>query len=128
MQSTNVLALPLVHIIFETGNNEDWFDSIRYVTPYDDPVDLRDITFHMQIRNRPNEHDVSLFATTTNGMLIAGGERYNILIINVPLWRMQNVWTIGEYVGDILASDDRIYRVIATFNLKVIHGVTRSGH
>lgn len=123
---TNVYALPLVHIFFEIGNNEDWFDTIRYVTPLDEPVDLHGIAFNMQVRHKPPEYDVSLRASTANRMLRIGeGERYNHLIINVPMWRMQNIWTTGEYVGDIVANDERVYRVIATFDLRVTHGVTR---
>jgi hypothetical protein len=120
--STNILAIPLVHIVFETGNNEDWIDSIRYTTPHNEPVDLRGVDFHMQIRNRPNEFDVSLYPSTANELLITN---YNYLIINVPLWRMEKIWTVGEYVGDILTSDGRFFRVVATFDLRVVHGVTR---
>jgi hypothetical protein len=120
--STNLLAMPLVHIRFETGNNEDWIDGINYVTPFNEPVDLRGIDFHMQIRNRPDEYDVSLYPSTVNKLLIVS---YNCLVIHIPLWKMENIWTVAEYVGDILGSDGHFFRVVATFDLRVIHGVTR---
>jgi hypothetical protein len=125
-RKTNVLAIPLVHIVFEVGNNEDWLDLIRYDTPLGQPVDLHGIDFNMQVRHTADSWDVSLYASTANGMMRVGVEdRFNYLFIHVPLWRMEHVWTTGDYVGDILASDDRFYRVIATFELRVIHGVTR---
>ena len=50
--ATNLLAMPLVQLVVETGNNEDWVDSLKYVVDEEDPdvqLDIREINFFMEI-------------------------------------------------------------------------------
>jgi hypothetical protein len=65
---TNILALPLVQLEVETGNNEDWIDSILFLVAPDDPdnppptapqLDLRGIDFEMEIRREADDNDHS---------------------------------------------------------------------
>ena len=40
MLQTNILALPLAHLVIEVGNNEDWIDSLVYIVSGTDPPGL----------------------------------------------------------------------------------------
>lgn len=123
---TNVLALPLTHLVIETGNNQDWWDAVRYITANDEPVDLRGIEFDMQIRRRSDDHDVVIYASADGNRWVSIGDlpNSNHLVIHVPLEKMQRMLA-GQYVGDVLAHDEHVHRVCFTLELTVIQGVTR---
>jgi hypothetical protein len=132
---TNILALPLVQASIETGTNEDWIDSIRYlVDPDDDAVDpvdwpqldLRGINFEMEIRRSPTDHEVILNASIVDGTLAIGAPpNFGFLLINVPLHDIKHIFA-GEYVGDIRASVGAVMRIAIQIELTIIEGVTKS--
>jgi hypothetical protein len=130
--ATNILALPQVSVQVETGNNEDWIDSVKYLV--EDPettidnypqMDLRGINFEMEIRRSAIDHEVVLHASIGEGTLAIGTPPdYGFLIINIPRAIMHNQLA-GNYVGDIIASADGFYRVCMQINLAIIEGVTK---
>jgi hypothetical protein len=130
---TNVLALPLVSFVVETGTNEDWIDTIKFVV--DDgsspdvnnlpQLDIRGITFDMEIRRSTSSHEVILAASTKDGRMIIGHPPdFGYLIINILVDEMKTRLP-GSYVGDILASDELNSRVCAEVALTITEGVTR---
>ena len=135
MAFTNILALPLVHISVETGTNEDWIDSLKYTVdpangttnPDDWPqLDLRGISFEMEIRRVASDHEVILNANTADGTLAIGAPpNYGFLLINIPLHDMKHIFA-DSYVGDIRASVGSINRVASTVDLTILEGVTKS--
>jgi hypothetical protein len=132
---TNILALPLVAMVIETGTNEDWIDSIKYtvdpadgsLSPEDWPqLDLRGIDFEMEIRRSATDHEVILNASTEKGTLAIGAPpNYGFLLINVPLHDIKHIFA-GEYVGDIRASVGEVMRVAIQVELTISEGVTKS--
>lgn len=126
--TTNILALPLLGLTVETGNSEDWFDSIVYLVDTDDPkpqVDLTGIEFEMEVRRIAAGHEVLITATTANGSLSIGEPPdFGYLIVNVPADQMKMLQA-GDYVADIRATDDRYTRTCIQIELTVFDGVTR---
>jgi hypothetical protein len=125
---TNILSLPLVNMDAETGTNEDWTDALVYMIAESDPerqLDLRGISFEMEVRRRAPDHEVILSGSTED-LRISGGAApdFGYLIINVPLSEMHTK-PPGDYVGDIRAIADGHYRVAIQFTLSIIEGVTR---
>jgi hypothetical protein len=127
---SNLLAMPLVTMTIETGNNEDWIDSIKFLVQTTDPVlpqlDIRGITFDMEIRRAVDEPEVVLAASTTNGTLIIGQPPdFGFLIISVPIAEMQNL-AAQDYVGDIVGRDGVYTRtVIQIATLTIFEGITK---
>jgi hypothetical protein len=131
---SNVLALPLVSVSVETGNNEDWVDSIKFVVdPGDgttdvenfDQLDLRGITFDMEIRRKANDPEVIFAASTSTGTIRIGTPPdFGFLIIHVPTAEMQ-AHLAGLYVGDIVGRDDLYRRVTVRIDLEIVEGVTK---
>lgn len=116
-----------------TGTNEDWIDTIKYVVndgSSTDPgllpqLDLRGIMFEMEIRRAAPDHEVIIGVSTKDGRLIIGNPPdFGFLIINVPLSDMSKKQP-GNYVGDIVGSDDINSRVCVQINLSIIEGITR---
>jgi hypothetical protein len=131
---TNVLALPLAHLVIEVANNEDWIDTLVFLvadsqpTPPYDQLDLRGISFEMHLRRRPEIHEIVLAASTVERSLLIGSPpNFGYLIFYVPEETMRTLWA-GRYVGDIVARDAsfRGGRVVLTIDLEVIEGITRS--
>jgi hypothetical protein len=123
---TNILALPLAHLEIETGNNEDWIDTIAYVTPEDLQVDIRGINFEMEIRRRPEANEVILRATTDNQWLAIGAvPNIGHLIICVPEREMRGQFA-GTYVGEIRANDNRFFRRCVTIDLTIVEGIAKT--
>ena len=132
-KQTNVLALPLVSMTVATGTNEDWIDTLKFVVNDGSSedfnqlpqLDLRGITFEMEIRRAAPDHEVILSASTKDGRLIIGAPPdFGFLIINVPLDQMQ-IKQPGAYVGDIVASDEINSRVCTQISLSIVEGITR---
>jgi len=126
---SNVLALPLAVMQVETGTNEDWVDSVVFITDPNDPtspqIDLRGMTFEMEVRRQPPDHGVILTATTDNGRITVGNPPdFGYLIINVPLEDMKLI-SPDQYVGDIVATDGTNTRRCIDFSLLVTEGITR---
>jgi len=129
---SNVLALPLVQITVQVSNNEDWIDSIKYVEGTDptDPsapqVDLRGITFQMEIRRSAEDAEVILGASTDDGSLSIGAPpNFGFLIIHIAEEEMKTK-AAGNYVGDIVATGDGYARtVIQITQLTIVEGVTK---
>jgi hypothetical protein len=128
MMATNILALPLAHLVIEVANNEDWIDSLVYVVSETDPpeqLDLRGIAFEMHVRRQPEIHEVVLDASTADGRLSIGAPPHTgHLIFYVRQEVMRGLWA-GKYVGDIRASDRNFQRVALTVELTVLEGITR---
>jgi len=130
---TNILSLPLAALVIETGNNEDWIESLLFVVDDGsggDPtampqLDLRGISFELEVRRRAEDHEVVIHASTDNGMLQVGSyPNYGFLIIDVDDTFMQPQ-AAGDYVGDVVATDAAYTRRVMTFDLNIVEGVTR---
>src|SRR5262245_31069061 len=130
---TNLLAMPLLRLTVETGTNEDWVDSVKFVVddgsgspPEDLPqLDLRDITFEMEVRRTAPDNQVIISATTENGSIKIGDPPdFGFLIINVDHEEMM-VQKPGDYVADIVGIDDVSRRVVVQITLDIIEGITR---
>jgi hypothetical protein len=127
---TNILGLPLANLTIQTGNNEDWIDSIVYLVTNPDgtpgpQLDLSGIEFAFEIRRQPPAHEVILAGSTADGSLSIGAPpNVGYLIFYVPLAVMQ-YRAAGDYVGDIRANDGQFERVCMTLDFTVIEGVTR---
>jgi hypothetical protein len=127
---SNILALPLVRLTIETGNNEDWIDALKYVVDNGSPnppqLDLRGIEFAMEVRRRPEDHEVIISASTTNGTIIIGQPPdYGILTISIPDDTMK-LKKAGMYVGDVVASDEIHTRVAIQIDLTIVEGLTKA--
>jgi hypothetical protein len=129
---TNVLALPLAHLLIEVANNENWIDTLVFMVsdtgPPPDQLDLRGISFQMHLRRRPEIHEIVLEASTlTRTLFIGSPPNVGYLIFYVPEETMRTLWA-GKYVGDVVARDAsfRGGRVVLTIELTVLEGITRS--
>jgi hypothetical protein len=130
--ATNILALPLAQMSIQTGTNEDWFETLKYVI--DDgstlvenmpQLDLRGIGFEMEVRRQSSEHEVILSASTKDKRLIVGAPPdYGFLLVRIDNDVMKLI-RAGEYVGDIVATDEQYTRVAVQFNLTLVEGITR---
>jgi hypothetical protein len=126
---SNILAMPLVRLTIETGNNEDWIDSIKFVVDTGaeelPQLDIRNIVFDMEIRRDPLAHEVVLAASTANGTIKIGTPPdFGFLIISVPIAEMRTQLA-GEYVGDIVGHDELYTRVVAQIALNIVEGITK---
>jgi hypothetical protein len=130
--ATNLLALPLAHLAIATGNNEDWIDSFKFVVASDvildedlPQLDLTGIDFEMEIRRSASDHEVLLSASTrTTGLRIGDPPNTGFLIIEIPVDKMR-LRLAGEYVGDIVATDEANTRRCVDINLTIIEGCTK---
>jgi hypothetical protein len=129
--TTNLLALPLLNLVVQTGNSEDWIESIKYVVdtgdlPEDLPqVDLRGIEFEMEVRRTSKSHEVIVTATTDDGSIAIGEPPdFGYLIINVGFEHMRQLQA-GKYTADIRGKDDRYTRIVIQIDLTIFDGITR---
>jgi hypothetical protein len=127
--TTNVLALPLAHLVIEVANNEDWIDSLVFMVSDSGPpleqLDLRGVAFEMHIRRRPQDNEIVLHGSTADGRLSIGSAPnlgFLIFFVREPI--MRQLWP-GQYVGDVRASDANFERVCLTVDLTIIDGITR---
>jgi hypothetical protein len=126
---TNILALPLAHIIFDVSNNADWVDSLVVLvsdsgTP-PEQMDLRGIAFEMHLRRRPELPEIVLSASTADNTLLVGSPPdVGYLLFYVREETMRSLWQ-GQYVGDIRASDGNFERIFLTVDLTILEGITR---
>ena len=129
---SNLLAIPLIKIVVNTGNNEDWIDPILFLvsdtvpdTTPENQLDIRGIKFLMEVRRDQLSHEVVMTASTENGM-IAIGEMpdYGYLIIQVPMAEVRPNQP-GAYVADIVGDDGVNNRVVVQIDLNIVDGVTR---
>lgn len=129
---SNLLAMPFVSISVVSGTNEDWIDSIKFVvddgiTPVEDmpQLDLSGIEFNMEVRLRPDDHDVVIRASTTDGSLAIGEPpNFGFLLIQVPYERMKQQ-PPGSYVADIVGKDNITTRRVVAIALDLAEGITR---
>jgi hypothetical protein len=130
---TNLLAMPLATLTIETGTNEDWLESMKYVVGDSatvDPdllpqLDLTGIAFEMEVRHAVADNEVVLTGSTANGRLVIGTPPdYGFLMINIDHEDMLTKQP-GKYVADIVGSDDHNVRRVATIDLTIVQGVTR---
>ena len=129
--TTNLLALPLLTLQVETGNSEDWIESVKYVVdtgelPEELPqVDLRGIEFEMEVRRTAPSHEVVLSASSADGSIAVGEPPdFGYVIINVGFDKMK-VLQAGNYVADIRGYDDRYTRICIQIDLTIFSGITR---
>jgi hypothetical protein len=130
--TSNLLALPLLALTVETGNSEDWIESIKYVvsvadTPPEDlpQVDLRGIDFEMEVRRTAPAHEVVFNATTDDGSIAIGEPPdFGFLIINVGFDEMKGVQA-GRYIADIRGKDGKYTRICIQIDLTIFNGITR---
>lgn len=130
--TTNLFAIPLIQIIVETGTNEDWVDSLKFLV--DDgsgnvdtmpQLDLRGITFEMEVRRSAVDHEVILSATIEDGKLSIGDPPdFGYLLIDVSNKEMSTQYP-GSYIADIIGYDAQYQRRIATIDLTIVEGITR---
>lgn len=131
---SNILALPLALVTVETSNNEDWIESFKFVV--DDgssnenmmsQLDLRGISFEMEVRRKATDHQVILSASTLDLRLSIGAfPNYGYLLLNIPVVDMQDK-TPGAYVADIVARDEVFSRKCMLITINLVEGVTRYG-
>lgn len=129
---SNVLALPLALMAAVIGNNEDWIESVKYVVDdgsdnIDDmpQLDLRGISFEMEVRRKAADHEVILNLSTDNHRLAIGAfPNIGFLLFNVPLDEMQTKMA-GSYVADMIARDAEHERKIIEMSLTIVEGITR---
>ena len=129
---SNILALPHALVTVETGNNEDWVESFKFVVDdgTGDPttmpqLDLRGMSFEMEVRRRPKDHEVLLSASTEDLRLSIGAfPNIGYLLLNIPVDEMK-VITASTYYADVVAKDPSYQRKCMTISLVVIEGVTR---
>jgi hypothetical protein len=127
---TNVLALPLAHVVFEVSNNCDWIDTLVVMVSDSGPpleqMDLRGITLQMHLRRRPEIHEIVLGASTIDRQIFIGSPPdIGYIIFYVQEEAMRVLWP-GTYVGDIVANDADFSRVFLTVEVAVLEGITRS--
>ena len=134
--------MPLCAVVVQTGTNEDWIDSIKFlvdsgtgVAPSALPqLDLRGIVFEMEVRRTPPDHQVVINATTEDGSIIIGTPPdYGFMTINVDLDEMK-IQQPGSYVADIIGKQYvgeapnltlEHQRVVCTIDLTIVQGITR---
>lgn len=129
---SNLLAIPLIKIVVNTGNNEDWIDPILFLvsdaapdTTPENQLDLRGIKFLMEVRRDTPAHEVVITASTENGMILIGDmPDYGFLIINVPIEEVRPN-PPGKYVADIVGDDGVNDRVCVQIDLTIVDGVTK---
>ena len=129
---SNILALPHALVTVETGNNEDWIESFKFIV--DDgtgaiesmpQLDLRGIDFEMEVRRKPEDREVLMSASTDDLRLSIGAfPNYGFLLLNMPLSEMRTR-TEGAYIADVVASDGEFVRKCMTITLNILQGVTR---
>lgn len=129
--TTNLLALPLVDLIVQTGNSEDWIESILYVVETADTpdlypqCDLRGIDFNMEVRRNTPAHEVVLRASTADGTIAIGEPPdFGYLVLNVGYDAM-SMLSAGPYVADIRGTDERYTRICIQIDLTIFDGITR---
>lgn len=125
--STNLLSMPLVEIAVQTGNNEDWVDSLLFLVDEagSEQLDIRNIAFEMEVRRQATDHEVILSASTAAGTLRTGeAPNYGFLIIAVPLADMKTKLA-GTYVGDVRGTDPSNTRRVVLINLTIVEGLTK---
>jgi hypothetical protein len=127
----NVLAIPLAHIVFDAWTNEDWVDSIVVMVIDEDgsekQMDLRGTKFEIMLRRRPPDNEVILGGSSLTGTLTVGvAPNWGHLIFYFSRVVMGRLWP-GNYVGDVIARDNRFERTVFTVDLNLIQGVTRGG-
>ena len=124
---SNVLAIPLVGMTVETGNNEDWIESILYTVNVagSRQLDLRGINFELEVRRAPGDHEIILQVSTDNRLMaVAPLPNFGYLLIQVPVATMQYL-EAGDYVADMVASDAAFSRKIIDMSLTIVEGITR---
>lgn len=131
---SNILAIPLTHMEAQTGNNEDWIESIKYLVGTTDDtttidmlpqLDLRNIEFEMEIRRKPSDHEVVLAVSTANRRMGVGSfPNFGFLLIQVPLDDIK-ILAVGTYVADVVARDGNFIRKIIDLDLIILEGITR---
>jgi hypothetical protein len=131
--TTNILALPVVQAVIDTGNNEDWIDTILFLVDNGsgDPttmsqLDLRGMDFQMEIRRAVGDNEVIIEASTMAGtMAIGAPPNFGFLIIYVSLDEVMQYKEAGSYIGDIVAFDGAFQRRCVLIDLNIVEGVTR---
>jgi hypothetical protein len=126
---SNILALPLVQISVITGTNEDWVDSLLFLVSAegdpDEQLDLTGITFDMEVRRLPDDNQVTIRASTKDGTLKIGEPpNHGFLIINISHEQMKIIEP-GNYIGDIIGSDEIAIRRCVLVDLEIVEGLTR---
>jgi hypothetical protein len=131
--STQILALPICAAVIETGNNEDWVDSILFLIDNGSgdqttmqQLDLRGIDFIMEIRRAVADNEVIIHASTLDFTMAIGAQpNFGYLLIYVPLEEVMQYKAPGQYVGDIVAMDSDFTRRVINIDLTIVEGVTR---
>jgi hypothetical protein len=128
----NVLAIPLAHVVMDAYTNEDWVDSLVYYVTNSDgqpiaQMDLRGTIFEVMLRRRAPDNEVILGGSSLTGTLTVGvAPNWGHLIFYFSRRLMGRLWP-GQYVGDVIARDDRFERTVLTIDLTVIQGISRGG-
>jgi hypothetical protein len=129
---SNILALPHALVTIETGNNEDWVESFKFVVDDESTepnlmpqLDIRGLSFEMEVRRKPGDHEVILCASTEDAKLTIGAfPNYGFLLLNIPVDEMREK-TAGKYFADVVAKDASFSRKCMTITVNLVEGVTR---
>jgi len=121
--------MPLAILQVQTGTNEDWIDSVKYVvdTGETDPpqLDIRGILFEMEVRRQTDDHEVVISATTEDGTLAIGeAPDFGFFLFNIDKEVMKRQ-TPGKYVADVVGIDAEFRRVTIQIDLTIFEGITR---
>lgn len=131
--TTNILALPVVEAVIESGNGEDFVETFLYLVddgsgdPNNFPqLDLRGMDFIMTIRRAAGDNEIVMRASTADGTMAVGAPpNIGYLIAYQSLEDVMQYKEAGNYVGDILAYDGNFSRVCLLIDLTIIEGITR---
>lgn len=129
---SNILSIPLTRMTVQTGTNEDWVESIKYVVGAASSnvdllpqLDLRGIEFEMEVRHKATDHEVVLTANGANRRLGIGPfPNYGFLLLQVSVDDMKQQ-IAGDYVADVVASDGTYTRKVIEMGLTFVEGITR---
>jgi hypothetical protein len=124
---TQLGNLPLLQWDQETGNNEDWRNSIMFMMENDiDPFDLTGILFTCHVRQDPGLLVVRLAfdsSLSPAGWLINGlGD--GTISMKVPASQMRRL-DPDTYEYDVVGTADGITARVITGNLVVVQGLTK---
>ena len=119
--------MPLAVMSVRTGTNEDWVEAIKYVVGVETgpQLDLRGISFSMEVRRNAPDHEVILHGSTDDGKLaVAAAPDVGFLLFFIPYSDMVDK-VAGDYVADVVGTDDTFSRVVIQMNLTIVKGITR---
>jgi len=130
---TQILNLPLLKFAMSIANNEDWTDAWAYVDEAGDPLSLAGITLTMMLRERAEYPTAQVIASSVsgsinglpqNGSITSGGDGLNVVALAIPRATVSRL-APGDYIFEVQAAGEGVFRNIATGPVTVQSGVVR---